>query len=57
MDTIIKLEVSIAEVNFILESLGEMPAKTNASILMAKIKSQGEPQVPDKLKIKEESHA
>jgi hypothetical protein len=50
----IKLDLEIAEVNFILEALGEMPAKTNASFLMAKIKAQGEPQVPDELKIKKE---
>lgn len=47
----IKLELEIAEVNFILESLGEMPSKTGAWNLMAKIKQQGEPQVPEELKI------
>ena len=50
----IKLELEINEVNFILEALGEMPAKTNAFGLMLKIKQQGEPQVPDELKIKKE---
>jgi len=54
MDTIIKLELSIAEVNFVLESLGEMPSKTIAGFLMAKIKEQGLPQVPDELKPKED---
>ncbi|CAB4187406.1 hypothetical protein UFOVP1613_23 [uncultured Caudovirales phage] len=49
----IKLELEIPEVNFLLEALGEMPAKTNASFLMLKIKTQGEPQVPDELKLKE----
>lgn len=49
----IKLELEIPEVNFILEALGEMPAKTGASILMAKIKQQGEPQVPEELRIKQ----
>jgi hypothetical protein len=52
--TTIKLELEILEVNFILEALGEMPAKTGAWNLMAKIKAQGEPQVPDELKIKKE---
>jgi hypothetical protein len=52
--TTIKLELEIPEVNFILEALGEMPAKTNASFLMVKIKQQGEPQVSEELKIKKE---
>ena len=52
----IKLELEIPEVNFILETLGELPSKTSAYLLMMKIKSQGEPQVPvppDELKTKE----
>lgn len=48
-----KLELEIAEVNFILESLGERPAKTNAMALMQLIKDQCNPQVPDELKPKE----
>jgi hypothetical protein len=52
--TTIKLELEIAEVNFVLESLGEMPAKTGAWVLMQKIKAQGEPQVPDEMRIKKE---
>jgi hypothetical protein len=52
--TTIKLELEINEVNQILEALGEMPAKTNASFLMIKIKTQGEPQVPEELRIKKE---
>lgn len=50
----IKLELEIPEVNFILEALGEMPAKTNAFLLMEKIKQQGIPQVPEELRIKKE---
>lgn len=50
----IKLELEIPEVNFILEALGDMPAKTNAFALMQKIKVQGEPQVPEELRIKKE---
>lgn len=50
----IKLELEILEVNFILEALGEMPAKTGAWNLMGKIKQQGEPQVPEELRIKKE---
>jgi hypothetical protein len=48
-----KMELEIADVNFILESLGERPAKTNAMALMNLIKEQCEPQVPDELKPKE----
>jgi hypothetical protein len=48
-----KLELEIADVNFILESLGERPAKTNAMALMTVIKEQCNPQVPDELKPKE----
>lgn len=54
-DHIIKLELTIAETNFVLEALGEMPAKTFAPVLMSKIKAQGEPQVPDEFKIKPEA--
>lgn len=46
----IKLELDIEEVNFILESLGDLPSKTGAYALMMKIKTQGEPQVPPELK-------
>ena len=48
-----KLELEIGDVNFILESLGERPSKTNAMALMNLIKEQCEPQVPDELKNKE----
>lgn len=48
-----KLELEIADVNFILESLGERPAKTNAMALMTAIKEQCEPQVPEELKQKD----
>lgn len=48
-----KLELEIQDVNFILESLGERPAKTNAMALMNLIKEQCDPQVPDELKSKE----
>lgn len=48
--TTIKLELEIPEVNFILEALGEMPAKTNAMALIQKIGFQGGPQVPPEMK-------
>jgi hypothetical protein len=48
-----KLELEIADVNFILESLGERPAKTNAWALMSLIKEQCNPQVPEELKPKD----
>ena len=48
-----KLSLEIAEVNFILECLGDMPAKTNAMLLINKIKEQCDPQVPEELKKKD----
>ncbi len=46
----IKLELDMREVDFILEALGEMPAKTNAMALMQKIGMQGSPQVPEEMR-------
>jgi hypothetical protein len=42
----IKLELSIEEVNAILAVLGDLPTKTGAWVLLKKIKDQAEPQVP-----------
>lgn len=42
----IKLELSIDEVNAILQVLGDLPTKTGAWPLVLKIKEQAEPQVP-----------
>ena len=42
----IKLELEINEVNYILQNLGELPTKTGAWVLLAKIKEQSDPQVP-----------
>jgi hypothetical protein len=42
----IKLELSIEEVNAILQVLGDLPSKTGAWPLIVKIKEQAEPQVP-----------
>ena len=42
----IKLELSIEEVNFILAILGDLPTKTGAYPLVMKIKEQADPQVP-----------
>lgn len=41
----IKLELTIEEVNAILQTLGELPSKTGAWTLITKIKDQAEPQV------------
>jgi hypothetical protein len=41
----IKLELSVEEVNFILGTLGELPSKTGAFPLMMKVKEQAESQV------------
>jgi hypothetical protein len=45
-DAVIKLELSIDEVNAILQVLGDLPTKTGAWPLVLKIKEQAEPQVP-----------
>lgn len=42
----IKLELSIEEVNGILAVLGDLPTKTGAWVLLSKIKEQADPQVP-----------
>jgi hypothetical protein len=45
-DAVIKLELSIEEVNAILQVLGDLPSKTGAWPLIVKIKEQADPQVP-----------
>ena len=42
----IKLEFSIEEVNYILQTIGQLPTSTGAWVLLAKIKEQADPQVP-----------
>jgi len=42
----IKLELDINAVNFILQTLGELPTKTGAWELLKIIKEQADPQVP-----------
>ena len=42
----IKLELSVEEVNAVLQVLGELPTKSGAWPLVIKIKEQAEPQVP-----------
>ena len=42
----IKLELDINAVNFILQVLGDLPTKTGAWVLLSKIKEQADPQVP-----------
>lgn len=42
----IKLELSIEEVNFLLAVMGDLPTKTGAYPLVVKIKEQADPQVP-----------
>jgi hypothetical protein len=43
---VITLELSIEEVNAVLNVLGELPTKSGAWPLIVKIKEQAEPQVP-----------
>lgn len=42
----IKLELTVEEVNGILAALGELPTKTNALFLIQKIQGQALPQEP-----------
>jgi hypothetical protein len=42
----IKLELTVDAVNFILGTLGELPSKTGVWPLIMQIKEQAEPQVP-----------
>ena len=44
----IKLELTVDEVNAILQVLGDLPTKTGAYPLVVKIKEQAESQVPKK---------
>jgi hypothetical protein len=52
----IKLELSIEEVNAILRSLGKHPFDEIAA-LISKIKAQGEPQVAEMVKAQEAAQA
>jgi hypothetical protein len=49
----IKLELEINAVNFILQTLGELPTKTGAWELLKNIKDQADPQVPIEATIEE----
>ena len=42
----IKLNLTLEEVSFLLQMLGELPTKTGAWMLLTKIKEQADPQVP-----------
>ena len=42
----IKLTLDVNDVNYILQTLGELPTKTGAWVLLAKIKELADPQVP-----------
>jgi hypothetical protein len=46
MQTVVKLEVTLNEVEGILSGLGELPTKTGAFSLLMKVKSQTEAQLP-----------
>jgi len=43
---VVKLELTVEEVNAILQVLGDLPTKTGAWPLIVKIKQQAQPQVP-----------
>lgn len=43
----VNLELTVEEVNAILQVLGDLPTKTGAWPLIVKIKEQAEPQVPE----------
>jgi hypothetical protein len=42
-----KLELDVNEINFVLQTLGELPSKSGAWPLILKIKEQAETQVTD----------
>ena len=44
-DSMIKLELTIEEINGILGVLGDLPTKTGAWVLLNKIKERSQPQV------------
>ena len=46
MEPIIKLELSLPEVNWILTVLGDLPTKSNAHPLLVKLAQQAEAQLP-----------
>jgi hypothetical protein len=41
-----KLEIDVNEINFILQTLGELPSKSGVWPLILKIKEQAEKQLP-----------
>ena len=41
-----KLELDVSEINFILQTLGELPSKSGVWPLILKIKEQAEKQLP-----------
>lgn len=43
----LKIELTIEEVNFILQTLGNLPTSSGAWPLVVKIKEQGEQQIPN----------
>jgi hypothetical protein len=48
----IKLELTVEEVNAILQVLGQLPTSSGAWPLVVKIKEQAEPQVPKTEEVK-----
>ena len=43
----LKIELTIEEVNFILQTLGQVPTSSGAWPLVVKIKEQGQAQLPE----------
>jgi hypothetical protein len=42
----IVLKLTLEEINFVLQAMGELPSKTGVWPLIVKIKEQADPQVP-----------
>jgi hypothetical protein len=57
MQTVIKLEVTLNEVEGLLAGLGELPTKTGAFPLLMKIRAQTEAQLPKEEQKAEEPKA
>ena len=51
--TAIKLDVTIEDTDFIINALGELPAKTNAFALIMKLRAQALSQVPQEQLVEE----
>jgi hypothetical protein len=50
----IQLNLTVAEVNAVLQTLGQLPTNSGAYPLLVKIKSQAESQIPEEQRVQQE---